>query len=241
MEAVATLVGGVSESALFSCIQREQQRLPRASPEAVISAVAKQVVPPTVPGSPAYHRNKLQDLLAMVHRHGIPSLFLTLTADEQTALRWPEVAMLEDKAREMTGLPDLQWKDLPVEMARLFTDRVNTFMSRHVLHHAMAILGRINHWVIRYEAQVNTQLSVLLLFRGIAAVLSCQPTMWSCGPWTWLLHADVMGCCELTTRSCVWCRSTGDPCTHTFCCGCTRLTCRKSAKRSQPRVADTSR
>jgi hypothetical protein len=156
VEAVATLVGGVSESALCSCIQREQQqqRRPDATAEDVIKVVAKNLVPPTVPGSPAYHRNKLQDLLAMVNRHGIPSLFLTLTADEQTALRWDEVQQLEEKARDFTGLQNLGWKDLPVEMARLFTDRVETFMARHVLRPRSPILGRVNHWVTRYEAQV---------------------------------------------------------------------------------------
>eukprot|EP00882_Tetradesmus_deserticola_P019598 GHRQ01021105.1.p2 GENE.GHRQ01021105.1~~GHRQ01021105.1.p2 ORF type:complete len:123 (-),score=32.31 GHRQ01021105.1:627-974(-) len=102
-----------------------------------------------MPGSPAYHRGKLQDLLAMVNRHGIPSLFLTLTADEMTSLRWPEVAQLEALAQEFTGLQDLTWKDLPVEMARLFTDRVETFMARHVLGSQSPILGCVNHYVTR--------------------------------------------------------------------------------------------
>jgi hypothetical protein len=155
VEAVATLVGGVSESALHSCIEREHQRSPAADDADIIKAVAKQLVPATVPGSPAYHRGKLQDLLAMVSRHGIPSLFLTLTADEQTAMRWQEVEQLETKAQEFTGLEELTWKDLPVEMARLFTDRVETFMARHVLCSQSPILGRVNHYVTRFEAQVG--------------------------------------------------------------------------------------
>ncbi|WIA28669.1 hypothetical protein OEZ86_011205 [Tetradesmus obliquus] len=162
VEAVATLVGGVSETALFSCIQREKQLSPDADPADIIKAVARQLVPATVPGSPAYHRNKLQDLLAMVNRHGIPSLFLTLTADEQTALRWREVEQMEAMAKQFTG-EDITWRDMPVEMARLFTDRVETFMARHVLSARSPILGRVNHYVTRFEAQHRGSLHAHIL------------------------------------------------------------------------------
>ncbi len=37
----------------------------------------------------------LQDLLAMVDRYGMPTLFLTLTADEVSTTRWQEVDDIE--------------------------------------------------------------------------------------------------------------------------------------------------
>lgn len=155
VEAVATLVNGVNENLLHSCLEKQRRINPSGTQAQHIAAVAKRIVPTTVPGSPSYHRGKLQDLLAMVDRHGIPSLFLTLTADEVSEVRWGEVADMEDVLRNVTGSDDLTSKDMPVEMARLFTDRVNNFMQRHILCKRNPALGRIQHWVIRYEAQVR--------------------------------------------------------------------------------------
>jgi ATP-dependent DNA helicase PIF1 len=95
VEAVATLINGVGESMLYSCLERERKNNPDPTEQDHLKAAARQLVPPTVPGSPAYHRSKLQDLLAIVNKNGIPSLFLTLTADELTHMRWPEVQALE--------------------------------------------------------------------------------------------------------------------------------------------------
>jgi hypothetical protein len=43
---------------------------------------------------------------------------------------------------------------MPCEMARLFADRVNTFMQQHVLCAQQPILGKVAHWMVRYESQV---------------------------------------------------------------------------------------
>lgn len=82
VEAVTQLVKNVSETVLHNCMERVRREHPNATPAEHLAAVTKRVVPATVPGSPAYHRGKLQDLLAMVDSFGRPSLFVTVTADE---------------------------------------------------------------------------------------------------------------------------------------------------------------
>lgn len=155
MEAVATLVNGVGESVLYTCLERERRRDPAASDEDLLRCAARTLVPASVVGSPAYHRSKLHDLLAIVDRHGIPNLFLTLTADEVSELRWPEVGQMEALLNDTAGDGGFTWRDMPVEMARLFSDRVNAFMQEHILASESPMLGRVTHWAVRYEAQVR--------------------------------------------------------------------------------------
>lgn len=126
---MATLVNGVGESVLYTCLEKQRRINSNGSEADHLKEAARQLVPANVPGSPAYHRAKLHDLLAIVDQHGIPSLFLTLTADETSHLAWPEVEALAQKARDLTGVADLTWRDMPCEMARLFSDRVQAFMQ----------------------------------------------------------------------------------------------------------------
>lgn len=79
IEAVASLVNGVGESVLFAALQREEERNPDLSEPERLNKVASRLVPASIPGSPQYHRQALQDLLAIVHAKGLPSFFLTLT------------------------------------------------------------------------------------------------------------------------------------------------------------------
>lgn len=160
VEAVATLVNGVGESVLYSCLEKQRRINPAGTEADHLKAAARQLVPASVPGSPAYHRAKLQDLLAIVNKFGIPNLFLTLTADEISHLAWPEVEALAQKARDLTGAADLTWRDMPCEMARLFSDRVQTFMKQHVLSDTNPILGKITHWMVRYESQVRLLMAI---------------------------------------------------------------------------------
>lgn len=88
-------------------------------------------------------------------RHGIPSLFLTLTADEVSELRWPEVEQMENKLKALLKPNVVTWQDMPCEMARLFADRVRSFMEQHVLSKTRPILGRVLHWMVRFESQVS--------------------------------------------------------------------------------------
>lgn len=63
---------------------------------------------------------------------------------------------MEERAHSVTGLAGLTWQDMSCEMARLFSDRVQAFMQQHVLSPTNPILGRVNHWMLRYESQVMT-------------------------------------------------------------------------------------
>jgi hypothetical protein len=156
VEAVASLVKGVGESVLYSCLEAEKARHPDDSLEQQLSRVASHVVPPAVPGSPAYHRQGLEDLLAMVDQHGLPSFFLTLTADETSELRWPEVPAFEALLKGVAFSDSWSWRDMPCQMAALFHERVQHFMQQHVLAKDNPILGRVNHHTVRYESQVRS-------------------------------------------------------------------------------------
>jgi hypothetical protein len=177
VEAVATLVAGVSESVLHSCLEREKKRNPHGSLAERISAVAKRIVPASVPGSPAYHRNKLQDLLVIVAKHGIPSLFLTLTADELSEVRWKEVTKMEELLQQCSQNEDLAWRDMPVEMARLFVDRLETFMQQHILCKRKPMLGKVDNWVLRFEAQVRLLQSDACTVCNICRLLQARAHM----------------------------------------------------------------
>lgn len=68
---------------------------PTASNAAAMKNVVKYTVPISLPGSPSWHRKQLNDLLFLVEQWGMPHMFLTLTADESSEMRWSEVADLE--------------------------------------------------------------------------------------------------------------------------------------------------
>jgi hypothetical protein len=173
VEAVASLVKNVGESVLFTCLERERRKNPDAEEHAHIRVAAKKLVPHTVPGSPAFHRAALQDLLAIVHAKGVPSLFLTLTADESSDMRWTDVDALEGVLRSVAGNGDFGWVDMPVEMARHFHDRVQNFIKDHLLDPSNPILGKITNYTLRYESQVRT---CLLLLRVLWCNMWVQPT-----------------------------------------------------------------
>jgi hypothetical protein len=82
----------LNEGCVESTLQAEETAFRAAHQEAsdaeVLQAVTKRCVPASIPGSPKYHQQKLQDLQAMVVVHGLPHLFVTTTADEFTPTRW---------------------------------------------------------------------------------------------------------------------------------------------------------
>jgi hypothetical protein len=80
---------------LEESIRAYKERHPNAEPAEVIKHVMKHDVPHTIPGSPSWHRHRLLDLVALVNKVGIPTIFLTLTADEVSETRWQEIDMLE--------------------------------------------------------------------------------------------------------------------------------------------------
>ncbi len=181
VHAVTTLVSSVGESVLHECLKRQHRLNPNATLKEKLNNVVSRIVPASVPGSPSYHREGLYDLLAIVHKYGMPSFFLTLTADETSELRWPEVHACE---RFFTPFsPDTTWHDLPCFMATLFYERVQAFMEGHILRDDDPIFGRVLQHTVRYESQVRRrqcscrgcllqQAGVILAFR--AAFTSCR-------------------------------------------------------------------
>lgn len=86
----------------------------------------------------------------MVEYYGLPDLFVTVTADEVSETRWSEV---DDLCKLLQRIKlNLDWSDAPVESARLFHERLTRFMNDFVLG-GPAILGRVLHFVTRYEVQ----------------------------------------------------------------------------------------
>jgi len=80
-------------------LERDMAAYRRAHPdedeEEAVRHALKHAVPSTIPGSPAWHYNALQDLLAMVEENGMPDLFWTVTMDEVSQLKWQSVIDME--------------------------------------------------------------------------------------------------------------------------------------------------
>ncbi|EFJ41020.1 hypothetical protein VOLCADRAFT_107856 [Volvox carteri f. nagariensis] len=94
-----------TEAVLESALLDYKSQHPNVSDEDAIRHILKHKLPATLPNTPAWHRSNLQDLLCMVDRFGMPSFFLTLTTDEVSATRWPEVETLEQKLQEPSQAP----------------------------------------------------------------------------------------------------------------------------------------
>ncbi len=81
---------------------------PAASEQELYKSLLKHTVPHTLPGSPKWHKRQLNDLLTMVDKFGMPSFFLTLTSDEVSESKWPEVNEMEARLQSIHG--NLTWK-----------------------------------------------------------------------------------------------------------------------------------
>lgn len=108
-------------------------------------------IPSSIAGSPQWFRNQLKDLLCQVDYRGMPQFFLTLTADEMTSSRWQEVGDLESILRRFKQ--SATWQNAPVECLRLFRSRLKKFFKDFILKPGGGLLGRIQHYIIRYEFQ----------------------------------------------------------------------------------------
>jgi hypothetical protein len=155
------LVNNVQEAVLEKSLQHFQKNNPKATQAQAMKHLMKRTVPPCLIGSSAYHRKALHDLLAIVHKHKMPQFFLTLTCDEVSDSRWPEFDTLE-KFLENYG-KTYTWQDAPVECARLFHDRVTAFMNAYILRKENPILGKVKHYLIRYESQHRGSLHAHIL------------------------------------------------------------------------------
>ena len=85
---------------------------------------------------------------------GLPFLFLTLTADEVSEYKWQCIKDLEKDLKVINE--KLDFRDAPVECARIFHKRCERFMSEWIYVDGgkkKGVFGRILDYVIRYEIQ----------------------------------------------------------------------------------------
>jgi hypothetical protein len=94
-------------------IKKVKQIHPHTSEPEVIHHVTKYNFLASLQGIPRWHKAQLQDLLAMVEKCGMPHLFLTLTVDEISSLRWEDVTDIETIAKKLEN--SFTWKDCPME------------------------------------------------------------------------------------------------------------------------------
>ena len=66
-------------------------------------------------------------------------------------LKWEEVVEAEKILKDVCG-SQLNWQDMPVECASIFLHRFKRFFTQYILG-KHALLGRIQHHVVRYEVQ----------------------------------------------------------------------------------------
>ena len=139
------------------CYEKEvryyQRNNPEADYETAIKHVAVHKVPTDIPGTPGWHKSKLEDLKAVCGTKGLPHAFLTLTSDEASPTRWSEVDVLEAILR--TYNKDFKWHDAPCEHAQVFLDKLNWFLDNYILDTANSkhIYGRVTYFVVRLECQ----------------------------------------------------------------------------------------
>lgn len=131
-------------------IDRYSTEHPHATEQQIMQNVLKHSVPGNVPGSPAWFRIELSKLLARVDAWGLPSFFLTLTADEHSPLRWTEIHDMEQLLKSFCN--SYSFENVPVECSTHFLNRIQDFLREHILHDN-GILGKCEHYVIRYEVQ----------------------------------------------------------------------------------------
>jgi hypothetical protein len=156
------LITGSRDVAYESAMKRYRKKFPGYTDDQVFSHVLKHNVPRTLPGSPSWHRRNLKGLLCMVDYWGLPQLFLTLTADEMSKTKWPEIAHLNEFLQS-TYNSKFDWKSAPGECCHIFHDRFQKFLRRYILPKEGGILGRVLHWVVRYEVQSRGSLHVYIL------------------------------------------------------------------------------
>jgi hypothetical protein len=133
----------------------QRRRNPDLDDAEIVRRLAKSPTLRKVPGSSAYYKNALLDLLAMVKEFGMPHFFLTLTMDDASDMRWHEVSDFQSILDSFCG--NLNHTDMGVEMAMLFHNRLTNFMQQYILPSSGGLLGRVQHHVTRYESQVRCQ------------------------------------------------------------------------------------
>jgi hypothetical protein len=114
------------------------------------------------------------------------------------------MAQVEEVARKFN--PDFTWKDVPVEAARIFVDRVRAFMQAFVLCDHLpgqpagsgGIFGRVYRHMIRYEVQGRHSLHAhIMLWLSKAdktatgnEICACTPAIWDEEGQRWVVPAE---------------------------------------------------
>ena len=116
----------------------------------VLQYVIKYSLPSFIEGTLRWHKSQPKDLLVMVDKFEMPDMFLTLTADEASFLRWEDVADIEQIVQQIDKF--MTWKDYPVERASLFHSRVQKNLHDYIFS-GLCILDRVKEYIVRYEIQ----------------------------------------------------------------------------------------
>ena len=131
------------------CLEKDYQAFkvknPTMSNGQIISQIVKYKLPETLTGSSSWHRNHLNDLMAFVDMYGLPHLFVTLTCDKTSELRWTDIVDLEKIIKKLGQ--SFSWKDCPVEYTHLFHTRVKEFLADYIIV-GEKVLGQVKHYVI---------------------------------------------------------------------------------------------
>ena len=151
------IMSSITETVIIKEIQKLRKTYPNLPEPELFAMAAKHKVCPTVPGSPKYYQANLRHLLNKVHSEGMPSLFLTLTMDEVSNIRWSEVDNAEEFLNSFTA--GKTFRDMPVEMTSLFHRKIIDFMREYILPtdftEEHGILGNVTGYMIRYELQMR--------------------------------------------------------------------------------------
>lgn len=159
------------EQVIAGAVAYYMKKHPGATMQDAIAHAIKQHIPPTVPGTPAYFRKKLLDLLTIVDTHGMPHFFLTLTCDEVSSTRWVEFDQLDALLARFSRLRNITWQDVPAHCSAVFLHRLDEFMSRFILCNGNVVepgtcgglLGRVTRCVVRFEGQQRGSLHAHIL------------------------------------------------------------------------------
>jgi hypothetical protein len=123
--------------------------------QAAWHSVLKWKLSPTLPGTPSFFRRKLSEVRAMTASLGLADFIVTLTQDDNTSTRWPEIDTMEQlEGMYMRDPGNGSFRDTPVEAARLFYARFWAWFNWFVLDkNGPRIYGNVVAWVVRFESQ----------------------------------------------------------------------------------------
>ena len=155
-----------------------------------------------MPGTPAWHKRHLQDLVHMVKVFGMPHLFLTLTCDEVSEMKWQEIVDLEEFLKSVAS--NLSFQDCPVECAKLFHDRLWAFLHKFIIKPSLngqrspGLLGRVSHYVVRYEVQSRHSLHAHIVLwideadveKVSSEIIAYVPAIWDKIHRQWIMPDD---------------------------------------------------